>query len=476
MNADRIRLFRRAVLGPLALAATLLGGSACSVFHKTQTVPNIAAPGQGNLTLSELQNMVIRFADDYSASVAHAADGAAKAAGTREAEIAALKWKLEEGTAVYVSATGENPVWNTLDVVVLTVVSRMVIEDPRSREEFGPAVLPLIETHRELESSAWGLAGQILGPGQREQLEGLIAQWRERNPHERSVGAIHFREFALSTEKGSPLAKLRTGSIFTLLHLDPFAGLDPTTIAIEQSRELAARTVAYLERAPTLLRWQAELLAFQLASQPDPQKIVADAGRVSRSVESIAKTAEGVPALVDEQRKAAIEQLLAGVAAERTAILAELDAREATIRGLLGETRQTLEAGTAMSTSLDATIKSLDAFVHYVSPPPSKAGPPPGPPGKPFDPLDYGKAATEVGGMARDLTTLLGSVDRSVPAIGRASAEAGENLKRVIDHAFWRGLILVLVFLVGAVLASLASKALARRFLTRDRAGTELPL
>ncbi len=476
MNIDRLSSLRRAGLGPLVLAALLFGSAGCSIFHKPQTAPNIAAPGQGNLTLDQLQNQVIRFADDYSSSVAHAADAAAKRAGTREAQVAALKWKLDEGTAAYLSATGENPVWNTLDVVVLTVVSRMVIEDPRAREDFGNAITPLIETHRELEASAWGLASQILEPGQREQLESLILQWRQKNPNERSVGAIHFREFALAQEKASPLSKLRTGSVFTLLHLDPFAGLDPTTVAIEQSRELAARTVAYLERAPTLVRWQAELLAFQLASQPDPQQILADANRVSRSIEGISKTAEGLPVLVDEQRKAAIEQLLAGVAAERAAILKELDARQATVESLLGQTRQTLEAGTAMSTSLDATIKSLDAFVHYVSPPPDPNAPKPATTGKPFNPLDYGKAATDLGGMARDLTALLGSVDKSVPAIGKASQEAAENLKGVVDRAFWRGLVLILLLLAGSVFAALAYRALARKLFGREGPAAQQPV
>jgi hypothetical protein len=189
-------------------------------------------------------------------------------------------------------------------------------------------------------------------------------------------------------------------------------------------------------------------------------------------MESVSKTAEGLPALVKEEREAAIEQLLAGVAAEREAILNELDSREATIRGLLGETRQTLEAGTAMSNSLDATVKSLDAFMHYVSPPEPKTAPP-GPPSKPFNVLDYGKSATEVGGMARDLTALLGSVDKSVPAIARASQEAGENLKRVVDRAFWRGLVLVLTLLVGSVLAALAHRAIARKLFPRVEAGSQ---
>jgi hypothetical protein len=463
MNAFRIGPSRRGAIGPLGLAALLLAGG-CSLmpFHKTQTAPSIAAPGQGTLTVTQLQGEVLRFADDYASSVANAADGAAKSAGTREALVAALKWKLDQATAVYVSATGENPVWDALDVVVLAVVSRMVVEDAKTREEFGAAVVALIQTHRELEASAWTLVGQILAPEQRRQLEGLIVEWRTQNPRERSVGAIHFREFALSTEKtkGSPLGKLGTGSIFTLLRIDPFAGLDPATVAIEQSRELAARSVAYFERAPTLLRWQAELLALQLA----------DAGRVSRSMESVSKTAAGLPSLVREEREAAIAQLLAGVAAEREAILKELDSREATMRGLLGETRQTLEAGTAMSTSLDATIKSLDAFVHYVSPPPIP-GAPPAPAGKPFDVLDYGKAATDVNGMARELNTLLASIDRSGPGLAKVSAQAAANLKGVVDRAFWRGLVLILVLLVGSVAGALAYRALARKLFARAEAG-----
>ena len=66
MNTDRIGKPRRAA-AVLALAAVALAGAGCSLFHKAPpTAANIAAPGQGNLTLSELQNMVIRFADDYS--------------------------------------------------------------------------------------------------------------------------------------------------------------------------------------------------------------------------------------------------------------------------------------------------------------------------------------------------------------------------------------------------------------------------
>ncbi len=447
------------------MAAVLVATNGCaSLPFGRKASPTEKHLAQSGLTIDSLQFEVLRFADDYVESIAHAADAAAKALKTRQAEVAALKWKIEQATAAYADATGENPVWNALDLTVLASVSRMVVDDARAREEFGEEVVPLIATHVALEKSAWALAGVVLSPEQAEELRNLIVEWREQNPNERDVTGARFREFAVSLgEAQAAGGRAKPTSIFSVLYLDPFAGLSPTTVAIEQSRELAERVVAYAERAPNLMRWQAELLALEIQQQPAPQELLSNTTRVSDSIETISRTVEGFPELVDAQRKAAIDQIFAGVSSEREAILAELEAKEATIQTLLGQLRETMNAGGAMGTSLTETIRSLDAFVHYVSPPPDPNAPPKSA-GKPFDPLDFGKAATEVGGMARDLNTLLRSANETAPAIAKIGQSTGEDLKGVIDHAFWRGLILILVFLGGLIPVRLAYRAIERKF------------
>ena len=466
MNRGPLRRPVQRIRMVVAFALAASTGCAHLPFRKNQGPPNIAVEGKAPLTVPELQFEVLRFADNYSNSVAHAADRVSRELGTREAQVESLKWKLEQATAAYVDATGQNPIWNALDMVGLATVARMVIEDARSREVFGGSLDPLVEIHRSLEAAAWNLADQFLEPSEHKELSDLFNEWRKQNPNERSMSGVHFREFALALGKGTSPSAVKATSIFSLLYLDPFAGLDPTTVAIEQSKELAARTVAYAERMPTLLRWQAELLALQVARQPDPQQLMADIDRVSLSVESVAKTADGIPSLVDTQRKEAIDQLFAGVTTQREALLADMDAREGKLRALLGQTKQTLDSGAQMSDSLKGTIGALDAFVHYVSPPPDPNAPP-AKPGKPFDPLEYAKAASEVGGMARDLTSLLASVDRTAPQLGVLGQRTAEDLKGVVDRAFWRGLLLIVVLLVGAIPATLAYKALARRFFAR---------
>jgi hypothetical protein len=454
------------------LLAVLAAATGCAHMpfksHETSSSEVLVGGKDSALTVSALQAESLRFADGYVDSVSHTADSVAKKIGTRHAVVRALNWKVEQATAAYADATGENPIWNALDLAVLAAVSRMLVDEPKLHEEFGDAVSALQETHRQLEKNAWALVGGFLTPEQITELQNLIVEWRRQNPGERGTAGLRFSE--LSIGRAPTAAQVKPTSIFSMLYINPLAGLNPTTVAIEQSRELAARVVAYAERAPTLMRWQAELLALQVSQQPESQQVLEDVSRASKSMESISKTAEVLPDLVDTQRKEAIDQFFAGVSAERAAILAELEAKEATIQTLLGQLREAMNAGGAMGESLTTTIKSLDAFVHYVSPPPSATAAS-APPGKPFNVLDYGQTASQVGGMARDLSGLLHTVDGTAPALGKLAQQTGDDLKRVVDHAFWRGLILILVILVGSVPTRLAYRALAKKILGESGTG-----
>src|SRR6185503_17674805 len=142
--------------GPIAsaAAATLLlfsagCGTVSSIFRKTPPIEKRL--NESGLSIQSLQTEVLRFADDYVESVSHAADAAAKTLGSRQGEVGALKWKIDQATAAYADATGENVIWNVLDLTVLATVSTMVIEDAQSRGQFGEAVAPLIAAHQALE-------------------------------------------------------------------------------------------------------------------------------------------------------------------------------------------------------------------------------------------------------------------------------------------------------------------------------------
>jgi hypothetical protein len=418
-----------------------------------------------------LASQVMRFADNYAFTVAQATDELSDTLPTPQAKLEAVRWKLGQATAAFINASGPNPALNALDLVVLATVSRMVLEDEVHRV-YGPAALPLLETHRRLETNAWAAVNRVLKPAQQQELRDMIDQWRLRNPSQRYVATTRFRELAEVLGKMRQEGPQSAGSIFGLLYLDPFAGLDPTAQAIEETRQLAERAMYYSQRMPMLLNWQVQVLTFQLTAQPDVKQVLEEVARVTRSTEAFAQLADRVPQLLTEQRQAAIQQLLDGLQAERTNFLAGLASQEQKTGSLLAEARQTLEAGNDMALSAQSTVQELREFVSEVSPHTTNATP-----GRPFDVREYGATAAQVGMMAKDLQNLLAGVNQSLPELQHLQQQAVRQTAGLLYQAFWLGLALIFVLLPGAVLAGLAFQRLAaKRKISPPSAGLDSPV
>jgi hypothetical protein len=308
-----------------------------------------------------------------------------------------------------------------------------------------------------------------LKPEQQRELRELIEDWRRKNPKQHYVGTVRFREFAAAIEKAPQKFGDKPASVFGLLFLDPMAGLDPTVRAVEETRYLAERVLYYGQRMPMLVSWQAELLALQLADQPAATQVLTNANQLAASMQVFAKTAEQLPRVIDQQREAAIEQVFAGIATERTNILTSLASEEKKMRELLAEMRGTLGTAGEMANSVKAAVQSLDAFVRFVSPSTNAPAEPANTNSRPFDVLDYGTAAGQIGGMAKDLNTLLTSVNQSVPQAAQLGEKTVDRIERALRHGFWLGLALIVILLAGAVLAGLAYRILVNKLARPER-------
>jgi hypothetical protein len=130
------------------------------------------------------------------------------------------------------------------------------------------------------------------------------------------------------------------------------------------------------------------------------------------------------------------------------------------------DVRQTLNAGGEAAAAINAAIKSLDGFVRYVSAPNTNKTTV-STNSRPFNVLDYGTAAGQVGSAARDLSALLTTLNQSTSQLAQLGQQTTADANRVVDHAFRRGLILILVLLIGSVVAGLTYRILASK-LTGD--------
>lgn len=434
-----------------SLAVLALGLTGCGLIRPSGSQPKVEikslhAPANkepGSESIAILQQQVMRFADVYATTVAQACDDLSSSVGTPEARLDTLRWKLGQSTAAFIDASNPNPRLNVLDMLVLVTLSRMVVEDHYIKE-FGDAAQPLLKTHRRLEADAWTLADSVLKPDQQDELRDMIQEWRRKNPDQRYIGAVRFREFAAALGELPKPGTAAPNSIFSLLYLDPLASLDPTTAGIEQARLLGERAIYYGQRLPMLLSWQTQLLAYELTGQPESKQVLSDAGRLAAAAQSFANTAAQIPALVDQQRQAAIQQVMDGLVSQQT-----------NMSRLLSDTHEAFISGNQMAVSVNNATRSLDAFVRYAR---QTTG---GTNRKRFDVLDYGKAASQVAVAAGDLNTLLTTVNESTPQMARLGRQTAADAEHLMNHAFWLALTLILVLLVGSVAARLACRRLA---------------
>ncbi len=434
----------------------MLALTGCSLLHSRKSPAKVQVnsiqltnPITGPVAVTVLQQQVMRFADTYAATVAQACDEIGSTTTNSNLRLTVLRWKLGQATAAYTDATGQNPAINALDMLVLVSMARMVVEG-YGVKTYGDAITPLLEAQRNLETNVWTMAGSVLKPSQQQELRNLIEEWRRKNPNQNYVGQIRFREFVAALGKMPSQAATAPTSIFSLLYLDPLAGLDPTAAAIEETRELGERAMYYMQRMPGLLSWQTEVLMYQLANQPASQQVLTDASRLADASEIFAKTAQQLPQLINDQRQAAIQQILDGLVAE-----------ENKSSELLGDTRLTLESASVAATNINVAIQSLTEFVQYVSPTNSTHSSATN--SHPFNVLDYGTAATQIGAAANNLNALLTSVNQSTPQLEKLGQQTKADAEEVVHHAFIYGLVLILVLLVGSVLAGLAYRALANK-------------
>lgn len=392
--------------------------------------------------LQEVQLTVMRYADEYAGRLNDSLGQFAARAAASQERLAARNWQLSQSTSAYTIASGPNPVINALDLVVLATLSRMVVEDYWRKELYGPSAEPLLEVHRALERQAWSLIEGVLDDAQVTQLHDMIDRWRAENPHMRAVSHIHFVDFAKTTSRPRSDGRHSPGSLFGLIGLDPLGNLDPAVRELEQTRQLAERTIYYLQRLPSLLDLQIERLTYQFAMMPETQSLLADARRLSVGVEAAGMFADRLPAALATEREAALEQIQNLLAAE-----------QGRLEQLLIELRTTLQAGTETSMAVHDALTRFDELARRLRKPPATRG---GPPDRPFDITEYAATARDFAEAARELGALVARVDAAdVDLIAQRAETAAQGL---LDQLFVRFLQLLLVLAVALIASITVSR------------------
>lgn len=412
--------------------------------------------GEETIDPVELQSQLIRFSDHFL-NVVNSTTGRLQRDGEESRDRrSSLQRRIGITDDVLSIATGSNPYANLLDMLILVTLGRMNVEDFWMPKHFGESARPLLNATLGSEKEIWRIAEQVLKKNQIEELRNAISAWHGQHPEgltPRDVGALGF-----ATEIGrmNRTTESETASVFNLLMIDPLSRLDPATRELANTRLAAERGLFLARHLPTLVRWEAELLAIQTAQLPQSEKMLADLDRLSESADRFGKLAEQFPEILHREREHIVDAL---------------NSQRHGLTHLAAQTEKTFSEGRLMSDAVNAALMTFQGLFAQIEASPSN------PDSEPFRIVDYAETATRIADAAQQLSAMLDTFNQTlsperleafsarIEALSRQTQAGGRDL---VDYAFTRTLILGSILIAMACAMALASImaywALKRRF------------
>lgn len=448
--------FRPGAVG-VAMLASLPGiGSGCSVIPRAldRSVQGVAAwfsAGEPTTTIDpvKLQDDLLRYSDDLTSTVLRASTKLKQDGAVISRQDLLTIWIAVDSEVIQV-ATGSNSLANLVNMIVLTTALRMRVEEYWLPQVYGESARPLLDGLSRCEAEIWLLGEHVITPAEKQELLQAIERWLQE-AKERPTSPSFFASFANTSVVSAIIESNRAEAdspdtgVFSLLDMDPLAGLDPATRELAQTRLLAERAMFIGVRLPQVIQWQAELLAIQTVEMLHVEQLVANTTQLAAAMDRVGRLADEIPRLVGS------------------------DGRDSPgLVHLSREIRLALDEGARMAASTDAALKTFDTIMARLDAQQDERASSAN--GEPFRIRDYADTAAEISRMSEQLTTLLSALrphltPETLTRVSTAAETVAANTQArgnaVVDYAFRRGLQLVAAVLVAA----LAYRAISVRWI-----------
>jgi hypothetical protein len=422
--------FRAFLVLPLAL---LLAG--CQVIQAPLALARrVAAPAfPTDTTQQDLRGWLAEYAVRFIAVVTSAADEIASRTDERTMRRNTLLWKLRMTQAVERAAFAEDPQEAYVSALAIAVAMHRYLEDGEGREIFGEHQEIARQAAARLVEDAEAIGARYLTERQLRRLLAEVEELAEARP----IRGVFVPETIPYTLGVTADDRERFGWI-TRIPMAPvraLEGIDEGALAIREFNQTAAHFVAILELLPQQVRWQSELLLYDIEERE----------AVERSLASLEQLSEGVSAFAE-----AAGTLPERLASEASHLMAEIDARQAELQATLEAARATLADATPLGESLRRTAEELGragvawrSVVEEARREPERAPDEPEP--RRFDIADYERTAREVT-LAAAETRLLVAELRGLQEseLATAAEHASALSDALVDRVAWRGLQLLL--------------------------------
>ncbi|MDB6031571.1 MAG: hypothetical protein JWM16_1909 [Verrucomicrobiales bacterium] len=440
----------------LILSVALVSGCGLLPAKKQSTESRLRAlrePYQGTpegVIPTELQSELMRYADRFSLQLNRSLDDLIPRLRTPEARAHAQGFKADQASAAVFIASGSEALPMLLDMIVLVDLGRPALEAHFASQE-AERVKSVLANYTELEKDLWTLAGKHLRAEQIKELHELLEHWKQQHHQATSGPFIRFRDVVEAFDSAVPRKAQPTNSVTRLAELDPLAGLNVASRTAEEARFLADRAMYYVQRLPVVTQWRSEHLLYKLALAPELREAFALSGMLSN-------TTVQLPALLTQQREAAIHQVFAELAVQQSNLVTQLATHEQQFGGALTNMRVLMSTGTEAASAANGLVGSMRDLFRQL---PTRELGMALTNSRPFDIREYAAAISEMTASAREFNLLMQSADRTFPKVMQQGVSSGEQFT---NHIFKLAVVYGVLFMVALVAALLAYRFLARRF------------
>lgn len=277
------------------------------------------------MTRQELEDHVRRFADRYITRIAIATRAVEEAAESIEVERFMADWRNVSYAAIVEVAIGPDAVTNLMDMMVLTMLSRMVvdgywapmIDDDELRAGFSQAF-------HDMEEDIWTVADDVLTSRHQAELTELVSDWHAENPEQVYPWYVRLSNFS-GQRSASLEAVQQSGGLLV--------EVARAREAAEEIQAFGERVLFYLQRAPMITSGQFESSAHDVIGGPEVTQLISDMERFVVAVDRMVAVVEALP----QSRIVAVDQMMDRVAEEREALVADLTSGSPEVRQLVRE-------------------------------------------------------------------------------------------------------------------------------------------
>jgi hypothetical protein len=436
---------------------------ALSIFLFTIPSAHSSSPLQSNIKNTNLENidssmqtMVMNLADEYIAYL-----GESVYLLIRNDELDPKgRWLaqsfLRNGVGACLDiAVGPNPLLNMLDLLVLTSLQTWAFKSHWIPAGIGKAGASAHERLKHAETAIWTAAKKNLSEAQMTTLRELIEAWISENSDRTVVSLVRFSDFTDKRRISSLAIRNKAHGLFK--------EIKKIRTTVDDALLLGERLMWFAGRYPYLIGEQTELTAYRLIDQPEGAQILQAIKSIQQLSDTMTKRIQSMEEDLEKQqteffsnfsveRTEAINRFFNRVSLERKAFLDDISSRDKELSGIMTELKQTISVSVTLAKELTETVNAVNRVVSHFDTDPNSTR-------EPIKISDIRDAAIETGHAAEQTTLML---ERAIKLLDseywdQRMSKIAQPMNEVVNRAFWLGVILIFLLIVGLFLLRLTA-------------------